>query len=477
MTLDPHTCYRALRARDARFDGRFFVAVSSTRIYCRPVCTVKPPRRENCRFYPSAAAAESGGYRPCLRCRPELAPGNASVDATTRLAQAAASLIEDRTLEEDSLEAIAGRLGITDRHLRRAFGSEFGVSPVEFAQTQRLLLAKRLLTDTTLPVTEIAYASGFGSVRRFNALFKQRYRLQPQQLRRAAPPAAVPDTLNFELSFRPPYDWAALCAFLGARTIAGVEAVEANAYRRTARIAVDGKVQAGWLEVGLSRKKPAVRVAVSASLAKALPPVLSRVKALMDLSCQPAEVAQALGAIAGFRPGLRVPGAFDGFEVAVRAILGQQVTVAAARTVAGRFAAAFGEPVATPFAGLTTVFPTAESIAGLPYGRIAKLGMPGARAKTVLALAEAVAGGDLVLMPNADIEATLDRLRALPGVGEWTAQYIAMRALAWPDAFPHTDLGVMKALGEKDPKRVLAAGEAWRPWRAYAVMHLWQTLQ
>ncbi len=477
MTLDPHTCYRALRARDARFDGRFFVAVSSTRIYCRPVCTVKPPRRENCRFYPSAAAAESGGYRPCLRCRPELAPGNASVDATTRLAQAAASLIEDRTLEEDSLEAIAGRLGITDRHLRRAFGSEFGVSPVEFAQTQRLLLAKRLLTDTTLPVTEIAYASGFGSVRRFNALFKQRYRLQPQQLRRAAPPAAVPDTLNFELSFRPPYDWAALCAFLGARTIAGVETVEANAYRRTARIAVDGKVQAGWLEVGLSRKKPAVRVAVSASLAKALPPVLSRVKALMDLSCQPAEVAQALGAIAGFRPGLRVPGAFDGFEVAVRAILGQQVTVAAARTVAGRFAAAFGEPVATPFAGLTTVFPTAESIAGLPYGRIAKLGMPGARAKTVLALAEAVAGGDLVLMPNADIEATLDRLRALPGVGEWTAQYIAMRVLAWPDAFPHTDLGVMKALGEKDPKRVLAAGEAWRPWRAYAVMHLWRTLQ
>jgi len=477
MTLDPHTCYRALRARDARFDGRFFVAVSSTRIYCRPVCTVKPPRRENCRFYPSAAAAESGGYRPCLRCRPELAPGNASVDATTRLAQAAASLIEDRTLEDDKLEAIAGRLGITDRHLRRAFGAEFGVSPVEFAQTQRLLLAKRLLTDTALPVTEIAFASGFGSVRRFNALFKQRYRLQPQQLRRAAPPAAAPDTLNFELSFRPPYDWAALCAFLGARTIAGVEAVEANAYRRTVRIPAEGKVQTGWLEVGLSRKKPALRVAVSASLAKALPPVLSRVKALMDLSCQPAEVAQALGSLTGFRAGLRVPGAFDGFEVAVRAILGQQVTVAAARTVAGRFAAAFGDPVATPFAGLTTVFPAAERIAALAYGRIAKLGMPGARAKTVLALAEAVAGGDLVLMPNADIEATLDKLRALPGVGEWTAQYIAMRALAWPDAFPHTDLGVMKALGEKDPKRVLAAGEAWRPWRAYAVMHLWRTLQ
>src|SRR5436190_3270268 len=194
MTLDLHTCYRALRARDARFDGRFFVALSSPRFSCPPVGTVTPPKRENCRFYPSAAAAETAGYRPCLRCRPELAPGNASVDATTRVAQAAASLIEDRTLEEGGLDAIAARLGITDRHLRRAFGAEFGVSPVEFAQTQRLLLAKRLLTDTALPVTEVAYASGFGSLRRFNALFKQRYRLIPGQLRdprRGGAPAAV----------------------------------------------------------------------------------------------------------------------------------------------------------------------------------------------------------------------------------------------------------------------------------------------
>ncbi len=477
MTLDAHTCYRAMRARDARFDGRFFVAVSSTRIYCRPVCTVKPPRRENCRFYPSAAAAESGGYRPCLRCRPELAPGNASVDATTRVAQAAASLIEDRSLEEDSLEAIAGKLGITDRHLRRAFGAEFGVSPVAYAQTQKLLLAKRLLTDTALPVTEIAFASGFGSVRRFNALFKERYRLQPQQLRRAAPAAGERDTHNFELAFRPPYDWPAMLAFLGARAIAGVEAVEGNAYRRTARIAVDGKDRIGWLEIGLSTKRPALRVAVSASLAKALPPVLSRVKALMDLACHPAEVAQALGPLAKAQPGLRVPGAFDGFEVAVRAILGQQVTVAAARTVAGRFAAAFGDDVQTPFESLRTAFPSAQRVAALPYGRIAALGMPGARAKTVLALAKAVAGGGLVLMPNADIDATLEKLRALPGVGEWTAQYIAMRSLAWPDAFPHTDYGVMKALGSKDARRILERGEAWRPWRAYAVMHLWQSLK
>ncbi len=478
MTLDSTTCYRALKARDARFDGRFFVAVSSTRIYCRPVCSVKPPRRENCRFYPSAAAAESGGYRPCLRCRPELAPGNASVDTTSRVAQAAASLIEDRTLDADGLEAVAARLGITDRHLRRAFGAEFGVSPVEFAQTQRLLLAKRLLTDTALPVTEIAFASGFGSLRRFNALFKQRYRLQPGQLRRHMRGTATPatDALNFELSFRPPYDWPAVNAFLGARAIAGVESLEDGCYRRTVRVALEGKEHLGWIEVGLSPKKPALRVAVSASLARVLPPVLSRVKALMDLSCNPVEVAQALGGLAKAHPGMRVPGAFDGFEVAVRAILGQQVSVAAARTVAGRFAAVLGEPIDTPFAALTTLFPTAACVADTPPGRIARLGMPGARARTVVALARAVADGDLVLMPNADVEATLERLRALPGVGEWTAQYIAMRSLAWPDAFPHTDLGVMKALGEKDARRVLAAGEAWRPWRAYAVMHLWNTL-
>jgi AraC family transcriptional regulator, regulatory protein of adaptative response / DNA-3-methyladenine glycosylase II len=480
MTLDSHTCYRALRARDARFDGRFFVAVSSTRIYCRPVCTVKPPKRENCRFYPSAAAAETDGYRPCLRCRPELAPGNASVDATSRLAQAAASLMEDCTLDEAGLDSVAAQLGITDRHLRRAFGAEFGVSPVQFAQTQRLLLAKRLLTDTVLPVTEVAFASGFGSVRRFNALFKQRYRLRPSQLRgqlrRHASASGAADVLKFELSFRPPYDWPAVSAFLGARSIAGVECVEGGCYRRSARIDVGGKEHRGWIEVSLSPKKPALRVTLSASLAKALPPVLSRVKALMDLACHPAEVAQALGAMARRHPGLRVPGAFDGFEVAVRAILGQQVSVAAARTVAGRFAAAFGDPIATPFDSLTTVFPTAQCIADLPYGRIARLGMPGARARTIVALARAVADGELVLMPNADIEATLAQLRELPGVGEWTAQYIAMRSLAWPDAFPHTDLGVMKALGETEAKRVLAAGEAWRPWRAYAVMHLWQSL-
>jgi AraC family transcriptional regulator of adaptative response / DNA-3-methyladenine glycosylase II len=479
MTLDPHTCYRALQARDARFDGRFFVAVSSTRIYCRPICTVRPPKRENCRFFPSAAAAEAGGYRPCLRCRPELAPGNASVDATTRLAQAAASLMEDGALDQQSLDSLAARLGVTDRHLRRTFGAEFGVSPVEFAQTQRLLLAKRLLTDTALPVTDVAFASGFGSVRRFNALFKARYRLNPSELRRARGARAAAgsgDVLNFELSFRPPFDWRAVSAFLDARAIAGVEAVEGGRYRRSVRLAQDGKEHRGWIGVEMSPQKPALRIAVSSSLAKALPPVLSRVKALMDLACHPADVARALGPLARRRPGLRVPGAFDGFEMALRAILGQQVTVAAARTIAGRFAAAFGDPIATPFASLTTLFPTAACVAALAPAQIARLGVPAARARTIIALAREVADGRLVLTPNADVETTLDTLRALPGVGEWTAQYIAMRALSWPDAFPHTDLGVMKALGQTSARGVLAAGEAWRPWRAYAVMHLWHSL-
>jgi AraC family transcriptional regulator, regulatory protein of adaptative response / DNA-3-methyladenine glycosylase II len=476
MNLDADTCYRAMSARDTRFDGRFFVAVSSTRIYCRPICTVKRPKRENCKFYPSAAAAESAGYRPCLRCRPELAPGNASVDAVRRIAQGAARLIEDGTLDAADVETIAARLGITDRHLRRVFQAEFGVTPVAFVQTQRLLLAKRLLTDTALAVTEIAFASGFGSVRRFNALFKERYRLSPKGIRRAAGPTALPDALSFELAFRPPFDWDGLLAFLRARAVAGVESIEDGGYRRTVHLRQGGKTQSGWIEVTLAKRRPALRVAVSTSLAKRLPAVLERVKDLMDLSCNPTEVAQALGALAARNPGARVPGAFDGFEVAVRAILGQQVSVGAARTLAGRFARKFGEPIETPFDSLATLFPAPAQVADATPASIVGCGVTSARARSLLGLARAMHDGALTLTPGVDVEGTLENLRRLPGIGEWTAQYIAMRALAWPDAFPHTDLGVMKAMKLTDPKRVLAAAERWRPWRAYAVMHLWESL-
>jgi AraC family transcriptional regulator, regulatory protein of adaptative response / DNA-3-methyladenine glycosylase II len=476
MQLDPDICYRAARAHDSRFDGRFFVAGSSTRIYCRPICTVKPPKRENCTFYPSAAAAEAAGYRPCLRCRPELAPGNASVDACHRLAQGAASLIEDGTHSEASFDEIATRLGVTDRHLRRVFHNEFGVSPIAYAQTQRLLLAKRLLTDTASTVTDVAFAAGFGSLRRFNALFKQRYRLSPKQIRKT-PISLVPEALGFELSYRPPYDWPALIAFLGVRCVGGVEEVTATSYRRTVRIRMnrDGSEHLGWIEVAPSRRKPALRVTIASSLMKVLPAVLARTKHLMDLAANPGEIADTLGSLAALRPGLRGAGAFDGFEIAVRAILGQQVTVAAARTIAGRFAKAFGVPLRSPFPALVSAFPTPERIAELEVEDIARLGVIASRARTIIEIARKISLGDLSLRPGADVGATMEKLRALPGVGEWTAQYIAMRALAWPDAFPHTDLGVMKALGERAPKRVLEAAEAWRPWRSYAVMHLWMS--
>lgn len=476
MELHTDICYRAMIARDARFDGRFVVAVSSTRIYCRPICTVKRPKRENCKFYPSAAAAESAGYRPCLRCRPELAPGNSSVDAVQRIAQRAARLIEDGTLDSSDVETIANRLGITDRHLRRVFQTEFGVSPVAFLQTQRLLLAKRLLTDTALPVTEIAFASGFGSLRRFNALFKERYRLTPISLRKAARPPALSEVLTFELSFRPPYDWKGMLAFLGARAVAGVEATNGSTYRRTVRLTHSGETQTGWFEVTLAKRRPALHVRASISLAKRLPAMLGRVKDLLDLSCNPTEITQALGELSVNNPGVRVPGAFDGFEIAVRAILGQQVSVAAARTLAGRFARKFGEAIETPFESLNTAFPTPTEIADVKLTSMIKCGVTSARGSTLLRLARVMSEGGLDLTPGADIEATLDKLRALPGIGEWTAQYIAMRALAWPDAFPHSDLGILKAMKLNDPKDALAAAENWRPWRAYAVMHLWRSL-
>jgi AraC family transcriptional regulator of adaptative response / DNA-3-methyladenine glycosylase II len=477
MVLDDEQCWRAFSAHDPRFDGRFFVGVATTRIYCRPVCSVRMPQRRNCHFFQSAAAAESQGFRPCLRCRPELAPGHAVVDANRRLAQAAAGLIDDGRLGvETKLPGLAAALGVTDRHLRRVFREEFGVAPVEYAQTQRLLLAKRLLTDTSLPVIEIAFASGFSSLRRFNHLFQARYRMTPGSLRRDAP-AAPREELAFDLAYRPPYDWDAMRDFLARRAIAGVEAVEGNRYLRTVHLERGGKRIAGWIAVAPSKKRHALAVTASASLAPALPAVLGRAKQLFDLSCRPDEIAAALGPLAHGRPGLRLPGAFDGFEIAVRAILGQQVTVKAASVIAGRFVAAFGEPIETPHASLTRLFPTAERIAKIDPSEVAATGIIAARARAIVALAREVASGALVLDPGADVEATLARLERIPGIGPWTAQYIAMRALAWPDAFPHPDVAVLKAMKEKNARRAAETAAAWRPWRAYAVLHLWKSLE
>ena len=472
MLLDPNQCYRALRTHDARFDGRFFVGVSTTRIYCRPVCTARTPGRDHCHFFPSAAAAEAGGFRPCLRCRPELAPGFATVDANRRLAQSAAGLIEDGRLTDARLPDLAGSLGVTDRHLRRVFQQEFGVAPVEYAQTQRLLLAKRLLTDTDMAVLDVAMASGFASLRRFNHLFRTRYRMTPAQLRRNAPVRAPGDRLSFELAYRPPYDWDAMLAFLAKRAIAGVEAVAKNAYGRSVRIGA----HRGWLVVEPSLRRSALRATVSASLAGAIPQVLARVKHLFDLACHPDEIAAVLGPLAEGHPGLRLPGAFDGFEMAVRAILGQQVTVAAASTIAGRLARAFGEPIETPHAGIDVVFPDAEAIAELDPAEVAAQGIIASRARAIVALARAAHAGEVRLEPMAPVQDTIAALEALPGIGPWTAQYVAMRALAWPDAFPHPDVAVLKAM--KQPAALaLESSEAWRPWRSYAVLHLWKSLE
>ncbi len=477
MFLDPDQCYRALRTHDSRFDGRFFVGVGTTRIYCRPVCTARTPLERNCRYFPSAAAAESEGYRPCLRCRPELAPGYASVDANRRLAQAAAGLIEDGRLEDASLAQLAATLDVTDRHLRRVFQQEFGVSPVDYAQTQRLLLAKRLLTDTALPVLDVAMASGFASLRRFNDLFRTRYRMTPGDLRRSAPVRANTDRLTFDLAFRPPYDWPAMLAFLARRAIANVEAVDGRRYRRTIRLERGGKVHTGWIEVARSPRKSALRVTASASLSGAVPALLAHVKPLFDLACRPDEIAAVLGPLAQPHPGLRLPGAMDGFEIAVRAILGQQVTVAAATTIAGRFVAAFGEPIATPYRSLDRLFPPAAHVARLEPPDIAALGIIAARARAIVALAKEVAAGNLKLERTAPVEPTLAALERIPGIGPWTAHYIAMRALAWPDAFPHPDVAVLKAMDESNGRHALARAEAWRPWRAYAVLHLWKSLE
>ncbi len=474
MLFDPEACFRAVRARDRRFDGRFFTAVSSTGIYCRPICPVRPPKRENMRFFSSAAAAEGAGYRPCLRCRPERAPGLASVDAASRLAGAAIAGIEEHAVSNSRVGDLAASLGVSDRHLRRVTEAELGVSPIELAQTQKLLLAKRLLSETSLKLTDIAFASGFGSVRRFNALFKSRYGLNPRSIRRTGDAARG---LKCLLDFRPPLAWESMLAYLRLRAIPGVESVDETHYRRTVAI---GEHQ-GFIEVSLASSGTALEVEVSPDLAPVIGAVIVRVKNLFDLGATPDAVTEVLSldpmlaAVVRRIPGLRVPGAFDGFELAVRAVLGQQVSVRGATTLAGRWAAAFGTPLTTPHAALTVLPPSAARMCSVGADEIASLGVVGARARCLVTLAHAAAERRIVLGLAADVEVQIERLTALPGIGPWTAQYIAMRALRWPDAFPAEDLMVLRAAG-LGKKELRARAESWRPWRAYATHYLWQSL-
>jgi AraC family transcriptional regulator of adaptative response / DNA-3-methyladenine glycosylase II len=475
VILNADQCYEAVRTRDARFDGRFFVAVKTTHIYCRPICRVKTPLRKNCQFFGNAAAAEVAGYRPCKRCRPELAPGSSLMEVSSQLARNAASQINRDYLADHSLAELACTLGVTDRQMRRVFRDEFGVSPVEFWQTQRLLLAKQLLTDSTMPVTSVAMASGFQSLRRFNALLKEHYRLTPTEFRKQQKknlPAHFAD-FAFRLNYRPPLDWEQLLGFLSRRMIRHVESVEGGAYLRTVRVRHQDRECAGYLRVSHEAGENALSVRLSDALLPVCAGVLERVRRLFDLHADSAAINRALGDLAVPHPGLRVPGSFDGFEMAVRAVLGQQISVAGAGTLAGRLALRFGTPVKTSQPALTHLFPTPERIASATEDSIGRLGITGQRAKTLIALARAVASGDLRLEPGGRLEDAFDRLRKIPGIGEWTAQYIAMRALSWPDAFPHTDLGIRKAMGTDNPKKILELAEKWRPWRAYAALHLW----
>lgn len=472
--------YDALVTRDPRFDGVFFVGVSTTGIYCRPICPARTPGRTRCSFYATPVQAEAAGFRACFRCRPELAPGNADVDAIDALVGAATQRIAEGVLNDGTVDDLAGELGVSARHLRRAVEARLGVSPVELAQSRRLALAKQLLQDTALPLTEIAFAAGFGSVRRFNAAFLERMGRSPSALRRthvaARPVGAGDGGVTLRLDHREPFAWDELLAFLRVRAIPGVELIGEDSYRRIVHLA--GRT--GAIEVRRDPGRAALRLAIAPSLLPVMMPLVARVRRLFDLDARPDVIARVLGrdpllaARVAACPGLRLPGAIDPFEAAVRALLGQQVSVAAATTLAGRFAAAFGTPHAAPelAAGLVRRFPTAAEVAAARIPAIARIGLPAARAAALHGLATAVATGAVALDGVCDLDAFVARMVALPGIGPWTAHYLAMRALHLPDAFPAADLGVKKALGGT-PRTAEARAEGWRPFRSYAVMHLW----
>ena len=475
--------YQAFLSRDARFDGQFFVAVKTTGIYCRPVCPARRPLKTSCVFVKTAAAAEHAGFRPCLRCRPELAPGTSAVS----MEEALFTAIRARAIRGDSVDEVAKHAGFSARQLRRLMVQSFGVTPVEIMQTERLLFAKKLLQETVLGISEVALSAGFGSVRRFNALFRARYCQVPSMLRRPGRSDGTErmDVLHLRLSYRPPLAWAELLEYLARRAVPGVEAVavEEESYARTVTC---GK-HTGWLKVHRAPTEEWLEVTLPASLAEVSWQILTQLRTLFDLDASPASVDTQLGAdpLLGpsvrRHPGLRVPGAWTTFELAVRAVLGQQVSVAGASTLAARLAVKFGRSVVSPFPVLNRLAPSAKDLAAASPDEIATIGLPRARAMALHELAAATERGDLNLGLGATVEEAVTALRRVRGIGEWTAQYVAMRALRYPDAFPAADLGVRKALmkpGKPLPseKQVLERAVAWRPWRAYAALHLWQTL-
>jgi AraC family transcriptional regulator of adaptative response / DNA-3-methyladenine glycosylase II len=478
VDLDRNSCYRVLLARDPRYDGRFFTCVKTTGIYCRPVCPARTPKLENCVFVPSAAAAQEAGFRPCLRCRPERSPDIVARNGSSASVSRALTLIERGALDEGDVEALAARLGLGARQLRRLFHQHLGASPITVAQTRRLLLAKQLIHDSALSMTQVALASGFSSLRRFNETFKALYGRPPSALRGRAAHAARGSGLELFLPYRKPYDFATLLAFLHTRSIRGVEQVVDGRYLRVIEIA--GAL--GSLAVSDDPQRSALRVELRLPQLGSVPAVIARLRHVVDLGSDPRTIARELGRDAllapliAARPGLRVPGAWDGFEIAVRGVLGQQITVTAATQLAGKLVARLGTPVpaGTLQPGLTHAFPRPERFA---QSELEALGMPRARAAALCGVASALRRDPQLFDTGQDHEQAVARLTELPGIGPWTAQYIALRALGDSDALPVGDIGLLRAL-EQDgvrpsPKALLARAEAWRPWRAYAVLHLW----
>jgi AraC family transcriptional regulator, regulatory protein of adaptative response / DNA-3-methyladenine glycosylase II len=476
MDMDDDACYRAMASRDPRFDGRIFIGVRTTGIYCRPICPARTPKRGNVRFYPTAAAAQAAGFRPCLRCRPEISPHLAFWRGTSNTVSRALSLIESGALDEADVEALADRLGLGERQLRRLFRQHVGATPVAVAQTRRVLLAKQLIHDTQLGMDKVAMAAGFGSVRRFNETFRQLFGRSPAALRRSREEARTEqDAVVLRLAYRPPYDWTAMLGFLAARAIPGVERVADGRYSRT--IALDGAAGTICVELG---NRDSLRATIRFPRLSSLPAIIARIRRVFDLAADPvaigAQLAEdtALAPLVAARPGLRVPGAWDGFELAVRAVLGQQITVVAATGLAGKLVRTYGAAMPTAEDGLTHAFPQPERLA---QADLTSLGMPGARARTLSALAAAVAADPALFAVGRSLDEAIARLRALAGIGEWTAQYIAMRQMREPDAFPAADIGLLRAMAKNgrrpNPAELLARAECWRPWRAYAALHLW----
>jgi AraC family transcriptional regulator, regulatory protein of adaptative response / DNA-3-methyladenine glycosylase II len=481
----PEACYRALESRDARFDGLIFVGVRSTGIYCRPVCPARTAKFDHCRFFASAAAAQEAGFRPCLRCRPETAPEFASWRGTSNSVSRALALINDGALDGDgsTVEKLAERLGLGERQLRRLFLQHLGASPIAVAQTRRVLFAKQLIHETGMSMTEIALAAGFGSVRRFNETFRALFHRPPGALRRrtsAAGQAGTEADVKLRLRYRPPYDWESMLGFLRARAIPGLEIVDGCAYARA--VEIDGRI--GSVEVSHLPRHQSLSVTIRFPEVRALPAIVSRVRRLFDLGAEIETIDghlsldPLLAPLVAERPGLRVPGGWDGFELAVRAILGQQISVAAARRLAGQLVARHGKTVPVTFRkhpALTHVFPAAAALA---RAESIGLGMPAARERSLRALSEAVSADPNLFRPHGTIESAIKRLRTIRGVGEWTAYYIALRAMREMDAFPSTDIGLLRGMARIDATCATSAGlemraESWRPWRAYAAQHLW----